>query len=65
MQSASLADVSGWGAMLGRALEETGGALTRKERAWADGILKARAPSRKAGRRGTKMSDFAELDRLS
>jgi hypothetical protein len=46
----SLADVTGWGAMLGRALEETGGPLTRKERAWADAILKARAPSRKAGR---------------
>jgi Arc/MetJ-type ribon-helix-helix transcriptional regulator len=36
----SLADVAGWGAMLGAALEQTGGPLTRKERAWADSILK-------------------------
>ena len=35
----SLADVAGWGAMLALALEETGGPLTRKERAWADRIL--------------------------
>ena len=31
----ALADVAGWGALLGAALEETGGALTAKERAWA------------------------------
>lgn len=37
----SLSDVAGWGAMLGLALEETGGPLTRKERAWADSILQA------------------------
>jgi Arc/MetJ-type ribon-helix-helix transcriptional regulator len=37
----SLADVAGWGAMLGLALSETGGPLTRKERAWADSILGA------------------------
>jgi hypothetical protein len=46
----SLADVAGWGAMLGLALFETGGPLTRKERAWADSILKARPrrlPTRK------------------
>lgn len=36
----SLADVAGWGAMLGAALEQTGGALTAKERAWADSILR-------------------------
>ena len=35
----SLADVAGWGALLGVALEQTGGPLTTKERAWADGIL--------------------------
>jgi Arc/MetJ-type ribon-helix-helix transcriptional regulator len=38
----SLADVAGWGAMLGRALEATGGPLSRKERAWADAILHGR-----------------------
>jgi len=39
--SVSLADVAGWGAMLGMALEQTGGPLTRKERQWADSVLKA------------------------
>jgi Arc/MetJ-type ribon-helix-helix transcriptional regulator len=44
----SLADVAGWGAMLGVALDETGGPLTPKERAWADSILGARPkPKRK------------------
>lgn len=37
--SVSLADVAGWGVMLGRALEETGGPLSAKERAWADSVL--------------------------
>lgn len=41
----SLADVAGWGAMLGVALSETGGRLTRSERAWADSILKTRPAS--------------------
>ena len=35
----ALDDVSGWGAMLTAALEETGGAMTAEERAWADGVL--------------------------
>lgn len=39
--SVSLADVAGWGAMLARALKETGGPLTAKERAWADSILQS------------------------
>jgi len=46
----SLADVAGWGAMLGLALAETGGPLTRSERAWADSLLKGRprrSPKRK------------------
>jgi Arc/MetJ-type ribon-helix-helix transcriptional regulator len=46
----SLADVAGWGAMLGRALTETGGPLTPTERAWADLLLKSRpgrSPKRK------------------
>lgn len=37
----SLADVAGWGALLGLALQETGGPLTRKERAWADALLQS------------------------
>jgi Arc/MetJ-type ribon-helix-helix transcriptional regulator len=43
----SLADVAGWGAMLALALEQTGGPLTRKERRWADSILKAGSSSRR------------------
>ena len=38
----SLADVAGWGAMLGLALEQTGGPLSAKERTWADSVLRAR-----------------------
>jgi Arc/MetJ-type ribon-helix-helix transcriptional regulator len=45
--SVSLSDVSGWGAMLGLALEQTGGPLTKKERAWADEILKPRRHKRR------------------
>lgn len=41
----SLADVAGWGAMLGLALDRTGGPLTRRERAWADTVLKGRPRS--------------------
>jgi Arc/MetJ-type ribon-helix-helix transcriptional regulator len=44
----ALADVAGWGAMLAQALQQTGGPLTRRERAWADGILRQRP---KRGRR--------------
>jgi Arc/MetJ-type ribon-helix-helix transcriptional regulator len=47
---ASLADVAGWGAMLGLALQETGGPLTPGERAWADSVLKAQ-PRTKRKRR--------------
>jgi Arc/MetJ-type ribon-helix-helix transcriptional regulator len=44
----SLADVAGWGAVLGAALDETGGPLTRSERAWADTILfSSKKPKRK------------------
>ena len=46
----SLADVAGWGAMLGVALAETGGPLTRKERTWADAMLGTRRGQRR-GRR--------------
>jgi hypothetical protein len=39
--SVSLSDVAGWGAMLGLALQASGGPLTLKERAWADSVLGA------------------------
>jgi Arc/MetJ-type ribon-helix-helix transcriptional regulator len=48
--SVALADVAGWGALLGAALEQTGGAPTAKERAWADSILKP-APRPRSRRR--------------
>ena len=35
----SLADAAGWRQMLEEALDQTGGPLTKKERAWADAIL--------------------------
>jgi len=44
----SLSDLAGWGALLGLALEETGGPLTAKERAWADAILRQRPKARRA-----------------
>lgn len=46
----SLADVAGWGVMLGVALDETGGPLTAKERAWADSILLAARRPKRRGR---------------
>jgi len=39
----SLDDTAGWGTMLGAALDETGGALTDDERAWAGDVLGLRA----------------------
>ncbi len=45
----ALDDYAGWDAMLKEALEETGGPLTAKERAWADEVLHV-APAK----RGTK-----------
>jgi hypothetical protein len=39
----SLADISGWGTMLGLALSQTGGPLTAKERKWADSVLGVRS----------------------
>jgi hypothetical protein len=47
----ALADVAGWGALLGVALEETGGALTANERAWADSVLKPSTKSKSRRRR--------------
>jgi Arc/MetJ-type ribon-helix-helix transcriptional regulator len=47
----AIADVDGWGAMLGQALAETGGPLTRQERAWADALLTPRKPRPRRRRR--------------
>ena len=49
--SVALADVAGWGALLAAALEETGGAVTAKERAWADSVLKPASKARARRRR--------------
>jgi hypothetical protein len=45
----ALQDAAGWQDMLAGALDETGGPLTKKERAWADALLSP--PRRKRGRR--------------
>jgi Arc/MetJ-type ribon-helix-helix transcriptional regulator len=49
----SLSDAAGWREMLNVALQQTGGPLTTKERAWADAILAPR-PSRGPGKRKRK-----------
>jgi Arc/MetJ-type ribon-helix-helix transcriptional regulator len=46
----ALNDAAGWREMLAEALRETGGPLTRKERAWADAILVPHKP--KGSRKG-------------
>jgi Arc/MetJ-type ribon-helix-helix transcriptional regulator len=43
----ALFDAAGWKELLHDALEQTGGPLTKKERAWADAIL---SPPRRARR---------------
>lgn len=47
----ALADAAGWREMLSDALQQTGGPLTKAERAWADAIL---ATSPRPGRRKGK-----------
>ena len=47
----ALHDAAGWRQMLDGALQETGGPLSRKERAWADAILSSQPRPR--GRRRT------------
>lgn len=47
----ALFDAAGWNAMLQEALEQTGGSLTKNERAWADSILSP-PRSKKRIRRG-------------
>lgn len=47
----SLSDAAGWKEMLEEALRQTGGPLTKKERAWADAILSSPA-QRRGSRKG-------------
>ena len=47
----ALADAAGWREMLDEALRQTGGPLTKKERAWADGLLSPKG-QRKNARKG-------------
>ena len=42
----ALNDVAGWSQALGLALTRTGGALTKRERAWADEIFEPRGRKR-------------------
>lgn len=46
----AISDAAGWREMLKDALDETGGPLTKKERAWADGILAPRPRAAKKGK---------------
>jgi len=46
--SVALYDAAGWRDMLEDALQQTGGALTKKERAWADALLTPRERKRGA-----------------
>lgn len=42
----ALFDAAGWRQMLKDALRQTGGPLTKKERAWADALLSTEGPKR-------------------
>ena len=44
----ALYDAAGWREMLKDALQQTGGPLTHKERAWADAVLSPRKPKKRA-----------------
>ena len=48
----ALHDAAGWKELLEGALEQTGGPLTKKERAWADALLSP--PRRRRGSRRKK-----------
>ena len=48
----ALSDAAGWKEMLGEALQQTGGPLTQKERAWADTLLTPREVKRRV-KKGT------------
>jgi len=43
----ALSDAAGWKVMLEDALQQTGGPLTPKERAWADALLSGRQAKRR------------------
>jgi len=43
----ALSDAAGWKEMLEEALQQTGGPLTQKERAWADTLLSTREEKRR------------------
>jgi len=47
----ALSDAAGWKEMLEDALQQTGGPLTKKERAWADALLSAQRQKR-GGKKG-------------
>jgi len=47
----ALHDAAGWRAMLEDALQETGGPLTKKERAWADALLSSQPRKKGSGGR--------------
>jgi len=47
----ALHDVAGWKEMLEGALRETGGPLTKKERAWADALLSPRRRKKNSRRK--------------
>ena len=43
----ALDDVAGWGALLAKALDDTGGPLSDDERRWADAALDVKPPKRR------------------
>jgi hypothetical protein len=47
----ALSDAAGWKEMLEDALQQTGGALTKKERVWADALLSPQEQKR-SGKKG-------------
>jgi hypothetical protein len=44
----ALNDVAGWKQLLGNALMESGGPLTKEERRWADSVLTPTKPKKRA-----------------
>jgi Arc/MetJ-type ribon-helix-helix transcriptional regulator len=46
----ALFDAAGWREMLGDALRQTGGPLTKKERAWADALLSPHRQKRRSSK---------------
>ncbi|HEY7306735.1 MAG TPA: hypothetical protein VH601_21605 [Bryobacteraceae bacterium] len=47
----ALYDAAGWRELLGDAIIETGGPLTKKERAWADALLSPQAHKKRSRKR--------------